>query len=241
MDDAKQQMLAQGLNAEGQMMGHCVGSYCEQVSGRGTRIFSLRDPQGKPHVTVEVNPYNMNLSTAHGIMTVDELNAADDMLRAQGWRKIGKNNWRQRIGRSWGRYITPEEELSAYQQAAPRLLDLAPSGFSIRQIKGKQNAAPVEQYLPYVQDFVKNSPLGGSWGEVSDLQHTGLKQLPSGHYVTKEEYLNHPSVGPDDWTEHALDRAEGGRVVPPEGHAEGGHIHPQHVSDFVNFLNAPEQ
>lgn len=41
---------------------------------------------------------------------------------------------------------------------------------SIIQIKGKQNRAPVAEYLPYVQDFVK----GGKWGEVGDLQNTGL-------------------------------------------------------------------
>lgn len=43
----------------------------------------------------------------------------------------------------------------------------------ITQIKGKQNRAPAAEYLPYVQDFVK----GGKWGEVGDLQGTGLTDL----------------------------------------------------------------
>lgn len=41
------------LKAEGEVMQHCVGSYCEQVSSGLSRIFSLRDPHGNPHVTAE--------------------------------------------------------------------------------------------------------------------------------------------------------------------------------------------
>jgi len=44
---------------------------------------------------------------------------------------------------------------------------------SIIQIKGKQNAAPVERYLPFVQDFVRS----GQWGSVGDLRNTGLAKL----------------------------------------------------------------
>ena len=47
----------------------------------------------------------------------------------------------------------------------------------IVQIKGKQNRAPNEEYLPFVQDFVRNSPLGQPWAEVGDLQNTGLRRL----------------------------------------------------------------
>lgn len=46
---------------------------------------------------------------------------------------------------------------------------------NIVQIKGKQNRAPVTQYLPYVQDFVKN----GKWGDVEDLANSGLVDLES--------------------------------------------------------------
>lgn len=43
----------------------------------------------------------------------------------------------------------------------------------IAQIKGKQNRALDPKYLPFVQDFVK----GGKWGEVGDLEHTGLYSI----------------------------------------------------------------
>jgi hypothetical protein len=41
------------LEQEGEVMQHCVGSYCEQVSSGRVQILSLRDPKGEPHVTIE--------------------------------------------------------------------------------------------------------------------------------------------------------------------------------------------
>ena len=38
---------------EGQLMGHCVGGYCEMIRSGNTYIYSLRDPKGQPHVTLE--------------------------------------------------------------------------------------------------------------------------------------------------------------------------------------------
>ena len=47
---------AGALRNEGDSMGHCVGGYCEAVQNGDTEIYSLRDPQGRPHVTIEVKP-----------------------------------------------------------------------------------------------------------------------------------------------------------------------------------------
>lgn len=47
------------LKAEGDAMGHCVGEghgYAEEVAAGRTLIYSLRDPEGKPHATVEIAP-----------------------------------------------------------------------------------------------------------------------------------------------------------------------------------------
>lgn len=40
----------------------------------------------------------------------------------------------------------------------------------IIQIKGKQNRAPNEKYLPFVQDFVRSQ----KWGDIGDLDNVGL-------------------------------------------------------------------
>jgi hypothetical protein len=42
------------LNAEGEKMQHCVGSYADEVKNTRTTIYSLRDAKGQPHVTIEV-------------------------------------------------------------------------------------------------------------------------------------------------------------------------------------------
>lgn len=42
------------LDREGRLMQHCVGSYARQVQDEKTEIYSLRDQENQPHVTVEV-------------------------------------------------------------------------------------------------------------------------------------------------------------------------------------------
>ena len=48
-------MSKNDLQTEGseEMMDHCVGSYCDDVERETSTIFSLRDPQNNPHVTIE--------------------------------------------------------------------------------------------------------------------------------------------------------------------------------------------
>jgi hypothetical protein len=43
------------LDDEGEEMQHCVGSYAYEVSRGRTTIYSLRDANGRPHVTIEVS------------------------------------------------------------------------------------------------------------------------------------------------------------------------------------------
>lgn len=95
------------LSREGSRMGHCVGSYSAQVTSGRTRIFSLRNPQNHPAVTIEVNnPY-------------------------EGYQ-----------------FVNP----SAKQT------DLFAGGNdegTVSQIKGKQNRAPVQKYVPHVIEFLR--------------------------------------------------------------------------------------
>jgi hypothetical protein len=44
------------LDVEGDKMGHCVGSYCDDVATGRTTIYSLRDARNEPHATIEVVP-----------------------------------------------------------------------------------------------------------------------------------------------------------------------------------------
>jgi hypothetical protein len=167
--------LGKALKYEGDTMGHCVGGYCPDVMSGRSRIFSLRDAKGEPHVTVETSPY---------AQWTDLENAADnDPDFGDAW-----NNWRYGydISRAPGR---PEGTFEDYlRENEPDLLSrfeeqsYAPD--EIVQIKGKQNRAPKDDYLPFVQDFVKSQP----WSNVGDFKNTGLVKLPDGRYITDAQY-----------------------------------------------------
>lgn len=52
-----QKLTTEGqLDAEGEAMQHCVGSYCTEVKKGNVEIYSIRDPKGYPHVTIEYDP-----------------------------------------------------------------------------------------------------------------------------------------------------------------------------------------
>ena len=156
-------------------MGHCVGGYCDEVLSGNSRIFSLRDAKGEPHVTIEVAPE----------------------------------------GRAVNAWVPEGEEPSALP--------------SIVQIKGKQNRAPNPEYLPFVQDFDRNSQFGKGWSNVGDLQNTRLRRSSDvwndlerakikesgrdmGDYVTDDEInLIGNSVWPGKWGNFA----KGGSVNSP--------------------------
>jgi len=141
-----EEKLAEALKYEGDTMGHCVGGYCPEVLEGKSRIFSLRDAKGEPHVTVEATPTNRELNPDYAKVKYPDLYAQ---------YRMNPNKYFN----SWENYV---------KQEAPFLLD-NPT-LNITQIKGKGNAKPADKYLPFVQDFVKS----GNWADVGDLHNTGL-------------------------------------------------------------------
>lgn len=182
--------LAGRLAEEGNQMGHCVGGYCPSVASGESKIFSLRDPKGKSHVTVEVAPPDVRA----------QHNSPEHFARVMGGEWLRK--WNEAVGLSKKTGDKPgaapfdgyKKEVAINREIATspeyrQWLKEQPS--DIQQIKGKQNRAPNKEYLPYVQDFVKE----GKWGEVRDLGNTGLVELSRSiqekysapRYVTREE------------------------------------------------------
>ena len=68
-DTAVKAYNAGQLANEGNVMGHCVGGYCEAVRRGESRILSLRDAKGQSHVTIEVDPGGL---TSEGRMHLRE-------------------------------------------------------------------------------------------------------------------------------------------------------------------------
>jgi len=56
------------LEAEGDVMQHCVGGhgYYDEVRRGRTEIYSIRDPKGLPHVTIEFDPKALNVKQVQG-------------------------------------------------------------------------------------------------------------------------------------------------------------------------------
>ena len=177
----------EALKREGDVMGHCVGGYCDYVESGEAKIFSLRDPKGMSHVTVEVNladvraPHNSpeHFARVVGGKWLDALNRVKDLGEAEKLNVI--------------RHITRSLEYRDW---------LAERPVDISQIKGKQNRAPNPEYLPYVQDFVRS----GKWGEVGDLSNAGL--------VDASQVRRFAEQRGDIATLEYLDKYKGERYVP---------------------------
>jgi hypothetical protein len=172
--DAEEE-LRKALKYEGDTMGHCVGGYCPDVMSGRSRIFSLRDAKGEPHVTVETSPSAQWRDVEHA--------ADEDPDFGDAW-----NAWRYGydISRTPGRpQGTFEEYLRTNEpDLLSRFEEQGSSPDRIVQIKGKQNRAPKDDYLPFVQDFVKSQ----QWSNVGDLGNTGLVKLPDGRYITQQQF-----------------------------------------------------
>ena len=154
------QALEAALKYEGDMMGHCVGGYCNDVFSGRSAIYSLRDKKtGAPHVTIEVEPPANNFAKVK--QEIDTL------------------------------YPDLDENEKMRMLRSSRIL----------QIKGKANRKPKDEYIPFVQDFVKSQ----KWYKVGDLDNADLIHVdpdsdvaqflkesgtPTPTYVTNQELTN---------------------------------------------------
>jgi hypothetical protein len=161
--------LEDALKYEGETMGHCVGGYCPDVVEGRSKIYSLRDDKGRPHVTIEVRPKRLN-----NVQTLAEIVGKDRALQIY--------DEYQAISRSGGKpEVNFEQFAVSFPDVAQTLDEIGPIPDDIVQIKGKGNKAPKEDYLPAVQDFVRS----GNFGKVGDLQNTGLIDIQDPNAVLR--------------------------------------------------------
>ena len=154
--------LADALKYEGETMGHCVGGYCPDVLEGRSRIYSLRDKKGQPHVTVEVEPPDFSNVNVHNLA---------DQFGDETANKLYKE------------FISSDaEDLSSFLENLPdvpsRIVQIKGSGKKDPQQRIRHSGTgyadnPDAHLLPFIQDFVKS----GKWSDVGDLQNTGLRRL----------------------------------------------------------------
>jgi hypothetical protein len=218
------QALEDALKYEGETMGHCVGGYCPDVSEGRSRIYSLRDENGQPHVTIEVKPGK----NAEGLLRESELppDVYEDLKR----RNILDPNFRWRFDPDRNYYVP---ELGPFE---PEIVQIKGSGKKdpgqrLRVKSAGYKDEPDAHLLPFVQDFVRS----GNWGRVSDLGNTNLVDLgeeglrtTGQRFLTNEEFLKMQSQNPGDFS-------LGGLV---NKYAEGGVVMNQSNMNQANMYNS---
>jgi hypothetical protein len=84
--DESYKALEDALKYEGETMGHCVGGYCPDVVEGRSKIYSLRDDKGRPHVTIEVQPWRS--SQGESLAEFEARLRSDPMRSEQAVRDI---------------------------------------------------------------------------------------------------------------------------------------------------------
>ena len=231
-ENQDKEALRAALKFEGDTMGHCVGQYCDEVSGGQSNIYSLRDRRGEPHVTIETQKTIPNVAkffedNRHIIDSPEFQDTFKDMAY------LNKDNY---------------DDVSQLFRALKVPHTPAEMQEGIVQIKGKQNAAPNAKYMPAVHDFVRSK----DWSSVGDLQNTLLTDL------RKDEKYMHPDLykmATDKYGRFATDdemdalRDEfyiKNKDIPIKGFADGGLVgtpptayDPMKVADIVASIDAP--
>lgn len=135
------------LENEGAIMQHCVGDgdYGEEVKKGKTVIYSLRDPHGWPHATIEV--------TNRDYVSEEEEEEARSEYEAEHrreWENDPENQIRDEKGNIIGYedYYGPDD-YDGYEGPWTGQED-----WWIEQIQGKQNNSPIDRYRPYLRKWV---------------------------------------------------------------------------------------
>jgi hypothetical protein len=162
--EEQEQFVREATKYEGDIMRHCVGGagHCEPLLNGEVEIYTLRDAKGEPHVTIEVDKganapsfYERNYELLRYPEIADEHQLINDTAEssAEYIRRVTKlldeNGYK--LGED---YFIPKPKLP-----------------SIREIKGKGNQKPKDEYIPFIQDFIRS----GQFDEIDDASNAGLK------------------------------------------------------------------
>jgi hypothetical protein len=169
--------LERALKYEGSTMRHCVGGYCDDVWTNQTRIFSLRDNKGEPHVTIETAPADIRNNTPADFVREQPNNFGLSKKDLEEFEYYYDPSFKSGIDAD---SFTSDDrldyfrDLSNYIMKSPEFKEwLNSKPAEILQIKGKGNAKPNEKYIPFVQDFVRSQ----QWSRVGDLDYTDLVKI----------------------------------------------------------------
>jgi hypothetical protein len=202
-DDEAEKYVREATKYEGDIMRHCVGGagHCEPLLNGEVEIYSLRDAKGEPHVTIEVSKPDIESGIRR--LPEEERQALKKKVldNYYGGAMPGRSSEEQYYE------ILKQEYESTYGMPKP----------IIEEIKGKNNRKPNDEYIPFIQDFIKS----GQWSDVGDIANTDLVKH-NGKYLTKQEY--------DDYLLKELN--------PDQGMAKGGVVSNNDLESRMNAMLA---
>lgn len=227
------------LDAEGNNMGHCVGSYANDVSSGKSQIYSLRDPKGAPHATIEVEPKMVRMPPHDAVENFLRLNPIGRALppdQQQALRDYHANymkgydagdpyndDARNPPPASWPSVGNVHAEIIKKATDAIKPHDYINNG-TVVQIQGKENKEPIDEYkqrirhwfetLPHEERPVAQGKLGGD-GAWEDEDITHPEDIQDWHLQPNpiNEYGLPVKLNPD-W-----DKLVTGTMYPPYGNS----------------------
>lgn len=154
---------------EGELMGHCMGSYGDRIANGTSLNYSLRDPRGFPHATFELKPtrpVRMDWDAAEGDPEYQKVVEGDDLGNRGHDRTYQELRYlaeREAAGHEISRY-EHDPDLYAKYLAAKKVgikngwVSPDPRGADASQIQGKGNVAPEPKYHKYIKEWADTFP-----------------------------------------------------------------------------------
>jgi len=178
-----QRLSADDCENEGNLMGNCIDSYHDQVVDGDIQILSLRDPSNRPHISMgftlkiddheidemvrkrvgEVEKHRKEETQEHELKSVRE---DYEKEHPQG-EDEDYRDYERRIDEhlSGGYYEPDEEEYGVSDDERDEIRDeviAEEQSYETEQIKGAQNAPPIDKYRGMIRDFLKAN--AGTYG-----------------------------------------------------------------------------
>jgi hypothetical protein len=200
----------------------CESGWCTQGEGLAKkyggdegRLYVLHDPAGKPVVQISVKTTKRELPEREipWEVTTELKESAEQRARAIGEQK-GFGPYSDEVSLLQSELY--HEDLFQWRSKNPQV------STEILEIKGRQNRAPKEEYLPMVQDFVRS----GNWSRVGDLHNTQLIAVDPGSELANALQTAGKKV-PQYVTQDELTKLltwKRGEGDVPQGFAKGGFV-----------------
>lgn len=125
------------LQFEGDTQGHCVGSYASEVGSGRTIIYSLRDPKGMPHVTMEM----------HALEGAPSYGFAEGEEPPEG--AIYNHEYIHPDAHTPGEHMEP-----GVSSREPAYRPTGETPFEVVQVQGNSNKTPKPEYQRKIKEFL---------------------------------------------------------------------------------------